>query len=368
MVAAAWTLAAAVLVLLAVSVARHVDAGAAHHGMSMTSTALYRQGAGPSGPLLGRALLTAWHLDAVAVAFLVLLGALYATGVARVRRLGRRWPAARTVSFVLGLLVTGYATCGAIAVYDMALFSAHMIGHLLLIMVAPALLVAGRPLRLATTGREDGRPARLLRSAPVALLTSPPVALASYAVVIVGTHLTGFMDAVMRSAALGQLEHLLYLVVGVQFFLLVVGDEPIRWRLGIPLRWLFLALAMAVDTFTGIVLMQGTDAVALVPSALQISALSDTRTGGAIMWFGGDAIMLVIMIALVVDYLRHVEAAPAERGWLAQARVATFSAHTGTEPAETRPADGEEPGVDLDSDDAAREAYNRWLAKLASRQ
>jgi putative copper resistance protein D len=358
MVAAAWTLAAAVLVLLAVSVARHVDAGAAHHGMSMTSTALYRQGAGPSGPLLGRALLTAWHLDAVAVAFLVLLGALYATGLARVRRLGRRWPAARTVSFVLGLLVTGYATCGAIAVYDMALFSAHMIGHLLLIMVAPALLVAGRPLRLATTGREGGGSARLLRSAPVALLTSPPVALASYAVVIVGTHLTGFMDAVMRSAALGQLEHLLYLVVGVQFFLLVVGDEPIRWRLGIPLRWLFLALAMAVDTFTGIVLLQQRNPIGMMPApGLSVDPLTDTHTGGAIMWVGGDGIMAAVMVVLVLQWLRSADRAPEQPGWLEQARLATFTAHTGA------PQASSDTG-EFDDDDAARTSYNAWLASL----
>jgi len=44
----------------------------------------------------------------------------------------------------------------------------------------------------------------------------------------------------------------------------VVGNEPIRWRLGTPARWLLLAVAMAVDTFTGIVLLQGTHAVAMV--------------------------------------------------------------------------------------------------------
>ena len=90
------------------------------------------------------------------------------------------------------------------------------------------------------------------------MLTAPPVALASYTAVIVGSHLTGLMDVIMRNTWAGQLEHLVYLLVGCQFFVLVVGDEPIRWRLAAPARWLLLAVAMAVDTFTGIVLMQGT--------------------------------------------------------------------------------------------------------------
>jgi putative copper resistance protein D len=110
---------------------------------------------------------------------------------------------------------------------------------------------------------------------------------------------------------------------------------------------------MAVDTFTGIVLMQGTRAVHLEPSALGVDALSDTRTGGAIMWFGGDGIMAVIMVVLVVSWLRSVERAPVQRGWLEQARGATFTAHTGAV-----------AGEELDDAEAARAAYNDWLQRL----
>jgi cytochrome c oxidase assembly factor CtaG len=141
-------------------------------------------------------------------------------------------------------------------------------------------------------------------------------------------------------------------LVGCQFFVLVVGQEPIRWRLGAPARWLLLAIAMAVDTFTGIVLMQGTKAIELAPSALDVDALSDTHTGGAIMWFGGDAIMAVVMVALVVNWLRYVDRGTAPKGWLEQARGAAFTTHTGAS------------SSDVDADDAARDAYNDWLERL----
>ena len=52
--------------------------------------------------------------------------------------------------------MAAFATNGSIAVYDQVLFSAHMLGHLALVMVAPALLVAGRPLRLALQSSPPG--------------------------------------------------------------------------------------------------------------------------------------------------------------------------------------------------------------------
>ena len=247
---------------------RHVRDGRAWRHAPGAADALTRAGGDPFGPLLGSALVTAWQLDAVAVAVLVLAAAAYLTGVALVplplRR--RRWPVRRTAAFLgRARACCVFATNGSIAVYDQVLFSAHMIGHLALVMVAPALLggrppadpgagrVAAAAPRAAARGSRTGR--------VVSLLTAPPVALAAYTVVIVGSHLTGLMDTIMRNTWAGQVEHLVYLLAGCQFFVLVVGDEPIRWRLGSPARWLLLAVAMAVDTFTGIVLLQGTHAV-----------------------------------------------------------------------------------------------------------
>jgi putative copper resistance protein D len=114
---------------------------------------------------------------------------------------------------------------------------------------------------------------------------------------------------------------------------------------------------MAVDTFTGVVLLQGTHAVAMLSDPeLSVDPLSDTRTGGAIMWFAGDAIMAAVMIGLVVGWLRRVDTDRADsKGWLEQARVATFRAHTA----------GEGADVDtFDEDEDARASYNDWLARL----
>ncbi len=353
----AWLVAGAVVVVLTLNVVRHLTAR--QHVHMPASDALFRAGSSPLGPLLSHRLVTAWNVDAVALAVLAGLSAWYATAVVRRRRrTGTRWPAVRGLSFAAGVAVCAYATSGAIAVYDKALFSAHMLGHLALVMAAPALFAAGRPMRLAVEAGSE-RVERIAQGPVVTFLTAPPVALACYAAVIVGSHLTGLMDTIMRSTAAGQVEHLVYLVVGYQFFVLVIGDEPIRWRLSTPARWGLLALAMAVDTFTGITLMMTSTAVAMSPPAgLSVDPLTDTQTGGAIMWFGGDGIMAVVMIALVIGWQHTSGRSLRDRtSWLERARAATLSDRDG----------GTGGDGDIDDDQARLDAYNVWLARVAER-
>jgi putative copper resistance protein D len=357
---AAWIIALAVIVAVAVNVVRYLTArpGGTH---AHASTALFRAGDNQTlGPLLSYRLITVWQVNAVALAILVLAAGWYLTGVALLRR--RRpdypWPVGYTISFVGGLAVCGYATCGAIAVYDQALFTAHMLGHLALVMLAPALIVVGRPLRLAVEASRPPQRARIervLRSPAISLLTSPPVALACYAAVIVGSHLTGLMDTIMTVTWAGQVEHVVYLIAGYLFFALVVGDEPLRWRLPTPTRFALLAISMAVDTFTGVVIMMSLDPISMEPAhGLAVNPLSDTRTGGAIMWFGGDGIMALVMVALAIGWLRSSERLGHDRiGWVEQARIAALTERTGAAAAGP-----------VDDDEEHLAAYNRWLASM----
>ncbi len=366
----AWLAALAVLVVLAINVVHHLSAPATDgmSGMQM-GDALFRNSATKRlGPLLSHRLITEWQLDAVAVAVVALLAAAYLTGVALTRRrTGEPWGLRYTFCFFAGLAVTAYATCGAIAVYDQALFTAHMLGHLALVMLAPALLVAGRPLTLFTRAARPSAAARVKRitGSPIAsVLTAPPVALACYTAVIVGSHLTGLMNTIMQVTWAGQVEHLVYLIIGCQFFVLVLGDEPIRWRLSTPARWGLLAVAMAVDTFTGVILMMSTRPIEMVATpGLHVNPLSDTKTGGAIMWFGGDAIMAAVMVVLVIGWLRTSGRTLRDStGWLEQARAQTLGERVTT--AGSAPAAGA-GGADFDDDDARLASYNEWLASIS---
>lgn len=319
-------------------------------------------------PLSGSTWLTAWQMNWLAAAVLIGLAAVYLAGVIAVSRQGRRpWPLWRTLCFLAGLGVAGLATMSAIAVYDMALFSAHMLGHLALVMVAPPLLVLGHPMTLAlhaTRNPWHGRIKRLLRSKVVALWFSPPVALASYGVIIVGTHLTVLMDHIMTKPWLGQLEHVAYLAVGYQFFALAIGDEPLRWRLSMPGKMFMLALAMAVDTFTGVILLQTTRGIAMAAEAPEgTDALAETHLGGALMWVLGDGIMALVMVVVAMLWSRQPEHRRRSRsGWLENARRSTLAGHLTEGTAEPTPDAAHMHDVDADEQTLA--GYNAWLQRL----
>jgi cytochrome c oxidase assembly factor CtaG len=316
--------------------------------------------------LLGRGLFSEWSFDPIADVVLLVLAGLYGAGVLVARRVnGVSWSLTRTASFLAGLIVCFLATNSSIAVYDMTLFSAHMIGHLMLVMAAPVLLCGGEPLNLllaATGPLWRGRLERLFHGRVFTVVFCPPVALATYAAVIVGSHLTGLMDTIMLRPWAGQLEHLVYVLVGFQFFTLVMGQPPIRWNLTTPARWGLLVLSMAVDTFTGVILIMALRPVSMVMNgSLMVQPLSDTRTGGAIMWVGGDGLMALVMIGLVISWLRRPEQRERDRGgWVEQARQSTFATHTGS----SVPAEDVADRIDFDDQDANRERYNRWLASM----
>ena len=136
------------------------------------------------GPFTWHVLLTSWQQNVVWD--LVMLGR---PGVVHPRA-GHRappgtggLPSYRVVSFALGMLVLVVSVNSAIETYSHVLFWVHMVQHLLLIMVVPALLVVGSPLTLlvqVTRGQTQERIRGALLSAPVSFLTHPLVGFLIY--------------------------------------------------------------------------------------------------------------------------------------------------------------------------------------------
>jgi putative copper resistance protein D len=286
--------------------------------------------------------------------------------------------------FLGGLAVIVLATESGIGVYDDTLFWVHMIQHLMLIMIAPAMLVVGQPVTLlmhASRNPVHTWVKRVVRSRVATWLTSPWFGIAAYTAVIVGTHLTGFMSLVMTSTALHDAEHALYLVVGYLFFLPLLGREPIRWRISYPTRIFVLFLTMPVDTFTGLILsMQGsplraTDGPAPPGSP---SPLQDIHWAGSIMWVAGDALMFGFMMLVFLIWARADQGGATSLGWLEKVRSNSFEHTTGAtgravspaaaspaSPAATPAAAAAHGTID---DDEHLAAYNAYLARINAAQ
>ncbi|MDE3008200.1 MAG: cytochrome c oxidase assembly protein [Acidobacteriota bacterium] len=222
---------------------------------------------------------------------------------------GRDWPRSRTFCFLGGLLVTFLAVESVVAVFDRTYFADHMIQHLLLIMVAAPLFALSAPLELTyqvlnERGRAvlDGRVARAL--------THPVVAFGLYAVFIPLTHLTSLFNLMLTHEAIHDVEHLGFLVVGYLFFRVAFGRER-GVALHPGLRLVFVMVAVPVDTFTGLALAMTSKNPFpayrhLAPrGATATSILNDVHLGGAIMWIGGDALMLLACVPIAVIWTRY---------------------------------------------------------------
>jgi putative copper resistance protein D len=264
--------------------------------------------------------LDATHIDFVSV-LLVVAGALYGVGVRRVGRANpeQPWSPKRTVSFVGGLVVTFLAVESVIGVYDDVLFYDHMIQHLMLIMIAAPLLAMGAPVELverATTGRTKRVVERGLGSKVAEVVAHPIVDFGLYAVLIPVAHLTSLYNVALTHQAADDGEHLMFLIIGYLFWRHVVAIEPSRHPLTPPVRLIYLALAVPVDTFTGLTLASTT--FEMFPAYLHMhrtwgpSPVLDLHMGGAIMWVGGDSLMLLAMIPCAIQWLRYEEQKAAE--------------------------------------------------------
>jgi cytochrome c oxidase assembly factor CtaG len=331
------------------------------------------------------AVLTQWQFAPIVTAFVVICGCLYLWGSVRVARRhpARPWPFWRTAAFLAGLVVVVLATQSGIGKYDDLLFYDHMIQHLMLLMVAPPLLIAGQPLTLLLHASRNPLHTwvkRVLRSPIAKFLTWPVFGAVAYALSVMAAHLTGIATYVERNQAAHDAEHALFLIIGYLFFLPILGKEPIRWRLSYPVRFVVLVLLMPIDTFTGLALSYGSASSPGVPSgprpAWAPSPVSDLHLGGAVMWIGGDAIMFCLMMLVFLMWSRDERAAVSGHGFFERARQANLAtmiaahqaapAGTGTittagqDAANQRAADGR-GGID---DDEHLAAYNAYLAQL----
>ena len=224
------------------------------------------------------------------------------------------WSIKRTICFMVGLVIVLAATQSVVGVYDMVLFSDHMVQHLLLIMVAAGFFAMAAPLELALATL-PGSLGRGLNSAADSkageVLGHPIVGFGLYAIFIPVTHLTSLFNLMLTHMWVHRLEQVGFLLIGYLFWRPVVAIEPTRHRLAPGLRLVYLALAVPVDTFTGLALaMSGHE---MFPAYVDMhrtwggSLVSDLHTGGSLMWIGGDMLMMAAMIPIAVLWMRDEE-------------------------------------------------------------
>lgn len=262
--------------------------------------------------------LTEWRLDWLWIAAALFGLVVYVLGVAKVRRRGDKWQWFRTVNWVIGLLVLTYITSGPPSVYGRVLFSAHMVDHMALTMVAPIFLVLGAPVTLALRAlqpRGDGsRGARewilvFVHSKFSQVVTHPLFAAANFAGSIVLFYYSDLFGFAMREHVGHELMTLHFLLTGYIFVLGMIGIDPLPRRAPYPLRLLLLLATMGFHAFFGVAIMGGDNLLAAdyfgnLGRAWGDSALADQQKGGAVAWGIGEVPTLLVAIGVAILWSR----------------------------------------------------------------
>lgn len=274
------------------------------------------------GPLTLLGVFTEWRFNLVYGTVAIALAVLYLAGVRTLRRRGDAWPVGRTVAWLSGTGVLLFATSSGLGRYSPAMFSIHMIGHMTLNMMVPILLVLGGPVTLALRalppsgrGRPPGPREWLLAlvHSPIArVLTHPVVAL----VIFVGSFYALYYSGLFAVALDQHWAHLAmnahFLLAGYVFFWPIIGIDPAPRQLP-PLGKLGLLLAsVPFHAFFGVVLMNmqtviGESFYRSLDLPWVDGLLADQRVGGGIAWASGELPVLIVMIALLVQWTRSDE-------------------------------------------------------------
>jgi cytochrome c oxidase assembly factor CtaG len=264
--------------------------------------------------------------QAVCLGILAVSGVWYALGVARARRSRPWW---RHALFASALLVVALALASPLDGLAESRLWAHMLQHVLLMLVAPPLLLLAAP----WSWFWRPLPRRAKRSVARAVVTGPrlaPLRAVAHALAVPLVawlafnldmalwHVPALYDVTVRSAPVHYVEHVSFLVLGLLFWGVALDSPPFRSRLDLPGRIAYVTAGAIASWILAVVL-------AVDPHPLyaayahphgSLSPVADQQLASGVMWGPGS-----IPYALVVFWGLYVWLGGDSRGRRARLRA-----------------------------------------------
>src|SRR5258708_33061224 len=274
-------------------------------------------------PLHEEAALDVWSFPIPLAVFLALATFLYARGWLRLRAV---FPdlisAGQMTAFISGVLSVWIGVGSPLAVLDDELLSVHMVQHILLMAVAPALILLGAPALPLLHGLPkrfvQGAVGPFLRCGPVhwivKILTHPAFCWFAATTTVIGWHVPAVFALGLRSQWWHEIQHASFLVSGLLFWWPVIQPWPsvARWpRWSIPL-YLFLA-TLPCDALSAFLMFYDRvvyQSYLLAPRPLHISALQDQEWAGVLMWVCITFIYMAPAVVITVRILSPMRNQP----------------------------------------------------------
>ena len=251
-------------------------------------------------------LFESWTPPLTTISMQLITAAIYARGFRRLhRQMPVRFPTWRLAAFLCGIATLLMAIGSPLEEFDDQLLQVHMTQHLILMLIAPTLLLAGAPAIAFVRAMPIGLARLLIRPAMrsrvvrrlFAWLTEPIVCWLAFAASFWLWHLPGFFQLALRSERWHVLEHGCFFVTALMFWYPVIQPWPSvakwpRWSM-IP----YLLLADGQNTILAALFMFSDRLIypfyATVPRVAGLTPLGDQIVAGAIMWVPGSLFYLV---------------------------------------------------------------------------
>ena len=278
---------------------------------------------------------TWWTWDPLVLAGLALGSAIYTRGAMRLWReagIGHGLAPWRAAAYGAGIIVIAFALISPLDHASDVLFSAHMVQHELLMLIAAPLVVLGRPLVAAVWALPGDLRVRALRATRPArfwrALTSPWIALLLHAVARLVWHVPVLFDAALADERIHAIQHLSFFVTAVVFWWAVIYGRYGRIGYGASVAFVF--FTMLYSGLLGAVLSLGDHALyAHAEPSLRwgVDPVDDQQRAGLLMWIPVGAVMMAVGLAIFA-------------AWLGQsARRAGASGHPGLTGRDAQPPD-----------------------------
>jgi putative membrane protein len=197
--------------------------------------------------------------------------------------------------WTLGILTLIVALITPIALMsDAYLFSAHMLQHILLTLVAPPLLLLGTPGWIFDPLRKYPGVLHLARS-----ICNPFVAFAAFNVVFVAWHIPALYNLALASPVIHIFEHFTIIATALLTWMPVLSPTKLLPRLPLPLQVFYAFLQSIVGTGLGAILTLAQDPIyTFYEQATRlwgISVMEDQVWAGLLMWVGAAMIWLLVL-------------------------------------------------------------------------
>lgn len=257
---------------------------------------------------------TAWNADPLLIGVLVVAAWAYWRGQRGGRRQTDAW---RRRCFGGALLALAFALLSPLDAVAGALASAHMVQHLMLVLIAAPLLALSAPSSSLLRGsplpvrRTSGRWRRRFGvNGALRALRHPVTAWVFHAGTLWLWHAAYLYDAALRLSAVHAVEHATLLFAGVLFWRVVAGGRG-AGRV-VPGLGVLLIFGMAMQSvFLSVLLTFARTSwyagYAETTTAWGLTPLADQQLAGVIMWIPAGMIYLAAALTLFVRWMQSTE-------------------------------------------------------------